>query len=312
MATRKASGTVLNAVMPHLPNVLGGSADLTPSNNTHFKDAQDFQKNNPNGRYLRYGVREHAMGSVMNGIAVSGILRPYGGTFMVFADYMRPAIRVAALSKYPTIFVFTHDSIGVGEDGPTHQPVETLASLRIIPDLLTFRPADANETALMWKYILENNDAPVATALTRQNLPVMDPAKHPGMKNFNKGAYVLIEEANPDVLLLATGSEVQLAVAARETLAAEGIKAQVVSMPCWELFEQQDSAYKESVLPAAVKARVGVEAALENGWWKYLGTNGEFVGMNSFGASAPGGLCFEKFGITTDAVVAAAKKSIAK
>ncbi|MHC4950101.1 MAG: transketolase-like TK C-terminal-containing protein, partial [Planctomycetota bacterium] len=220
MATRKASGTVLNAVMPHVPTVLGGSADLTPSNNTHFKDAQDFQKNNPNGRYLRYGVREHAMGAVMNGIAVSGILRPYGGTFMVFADYMRPAIRVAALSKYPTIFVFTHDSIGVGEDGPTHQPVETLASLRIIPDLLTFRPADANETALMWKYILENNDAPVATALTRQNLPVMDPAKHPGMKNFNKGAYVLIEEANPDVLLLATGSEVQLAVAARETLAA--------------------------------------------------------------------------------------------
>ncbi len=312
MATRKASGTVLNAVMPHVPTVLGGSADLTPSNNTHFKDAQDFQKNNPNGRYLRYGVREHAMGAVMNGIAVSGILRPYGGTFMVFADYMRPAIRVAALSKYPTVFVFTHDSIGVGEDGPTHQPVETLASLRIIPDLLTFRPADANETALMWKYILENNDAPVATALTRQNLPVMDPAKHPGMKNFNKGAYVLVEQAKPDVLLLATGSEVQLAVAARETLAAEGIKAQVVSMPCWELFEQQDSAYKESVLPAAVKARVGVEAALENGWWKYLGTNGEFVGMSSFGASAPGGTCFEKFGITTDAVIAAAKKSISK
>ena len=313
IATRSASGKILNALMPSMPWVLGGSADLTPSNNTHFAGAEDFQKDNPSGRYLRYGVREHAMGAIMNGIAVSGILRPYAGTFLVFADYMRGAIRVAALSKYPTVFLFTHDSIGVGEDGPTHQPVETVASLRIIPNLLVFRPADANETVLMWKYILENNDAPAATALTRQNLPVMDPAKYPNMKkNFNKGAYVLIEEADADVLLLASGSEVQLAVAAYEKLAAEGVKAQVVSMPCWELFEKQDAAYKESVLPAAVKARVGIEAALDNGWWKYLGTNGEFVGMTGFGASAPGGVCFEKFGITTDAVVAAAKKSMAK
>ncbi|MHC5179266.1 MAG: transketolase [Planctomycetota bacterium] len=313
IATRSASGKILNALMPSMPWVLGGSADLTPSNNTHFAGAEDFQKDNPSGRYLRYGVREHAMGAIMNGIAVSGILRPYAGTFLVFADYMRGAIRVAALSKYPTVFLFTHDSIGVGEDGPTHQPVETVASLRIIPNLLVFRPADANETVLMWKYILENNDAPAATALTRQNLPVMDPAKYPNMKkNFNKGAYVLIEEADADVLLLASGSEVQLAVAAYEKLAAEGVKAQVVSMPCWELFEKQDAAYKESVLPAAVKARVGIEAALDNGWWKYLGTNGEFVGMTGFGASAPGGVCFEKFGITMDAVVAAAKKSMAK
>ena len=313
IATRSASGKILNALMPSMPWVLGGSADLTPSNNTHFAGAEDFQKDNPSGRYLRYGVREHAMGAIMNGIAVSGILRPYAGTFLVFADYMRGAIRVAALSKYPTVFLFTHDSIGVGEDGPTHQPVETLASLRIIPNLLVFRPADANETVLMWKYILENNDAPVATALTRQNLPVMDPAKYPNMKkNFNKGAYVLIEEADADVLLLASGSEVQLAVAACEKLTAEGIKSQVVSMPCWELFEKQNAAYKESVLPAAVKARVGIEAALDNGWWKYLGTNGEFVGMTGFGASAPGGTCFEKFGITMDAVVTAAKKSIAK
>jgi transketolase len=193
-----------------------------------------------------------------------------------------------------------------------HQPVETLASLRIIPDLLTFRPADANETALMWKYILENNDAPAVTALTRQNLPTMDPTNHPGMKNFNKGAYVLIEEADADVLLLATGSEVQLAVEAHEKLAAEGVKAQVVSMPCWKLFEWQDDAYKESVIPASVKARVGVEAGVDAGWWKYLGPNGEFVGMNSFGASAPGNLCFQKFGITTEAVMAAAKKSISK
>jgi transketolase len=307
MATRKASGTVLDAIMPFIPTILGGSADLTPSNNTHFKGAEDFQRENPTGRYIRYGVREHAMGAVMNGIAVSGILRPYAGTFLVFADYMRGAIRVAALAKYPTIFVFTHDSIGVGEDGPTHQPVETVASLRIIPNLLVFRPADANEAALMWKYILEHKDAPVATALTRQNLPVMDRSK---MENFEKGAYVLIEEDSPDVLLLATGSEVQLAVVAHKKLAAEGIKAQVISMPCWELFEMQDQAYKESVLPASVKARVGVEAAIDAGWWKYLGSNGEFVGMNSFGASAPGNLCFEKFGITAEAVVASAKKSM--
>ena len=313
IATRSASGKTLNALMPSLPLVLGGSADLTPSNNTHFAGAEDFQKDAPGGRYIRYGVREHGMAAVMNGIAAGRILRPYAGTFLVFADYMRGAVRVAALAKYPTIFVFTHDSIGVGEDGPTHQPVETVASLRIIPNLLTFRPADANETALMWKYMLEHNDAPCATALTRQNLPVLDPEKYPNMKkNFSKGAYVLIEEANPDVLLLATGSEVSLAMAAHEKLAADGIKAQVISMPCWKLFEAQDAAYKESVMPSAVKARVGVEAGIDAGWWKYLGTDGEFVGMNSFGASAPGGVCFEKFGITTDAVIAAAKKSIAK
>lgn len=312
VATRKASGDTLNALMPSMPLVLAGSADLTPSNNTHFKGAEDFQKDSYGGRYIRYGVREHAMAAVMNGIAVSGILRPYGGTFMVFADYMRGAIRVAAIAKYPTIFLFTHDSIGVGEDGPTHQPVETLASLRILPNLLTFRPADANETALMWKYIFEHNDAPVATALTRQNLPVLDKAKYPGMKNFDKGAYVLIPEANPDVLLLATGSEVALAVDAHAKLAAEGIKAQVVSMPCWGLFEQQDQAYKDSVLPPSVKARVGVEAGVENGWWKYLGSNGEFIGMSTFGASGTFKDCFKNFGFTVEAVVEAAKKSVAK
>ena len=312
VATRSASGKTLGALMPSMPLVLAGSADLTPSNNTHFKEAQDFQKDNYTGRYIRYGVREHAMGAIMNGISVSGILRPYGGTFMVFADYMRGAIRVAAISMYPTIFLFTHDSIGVGEDGPTHQPVETLASFRVLPNLLTFRPADANETVLMWKYILEHNDGPVATALTRQNLPVLDPAKYPGMKNFNKGAYVLIGEDKPDVLLLATGSEVQLAVEAHATLAAEGVKAQVVSMPCWELFDRQDAAYKESVLPASVKARVGVEAGVESGWWKYLGTDGEFIGMTTFGSSGTFKDCFKNFGFTTEAVVAAAKKSMAK
>jgi transketolase len=310
LATRAASGKTLDALMPSMPLVLGGSADLTPSNNTRFKDAQDFSRTCRTGRYVRYGVREHAMAAIMNGIAVSGIVRPYGGTFLVFADYMRGAVRLAAMSHYPTIFVFTHDSIGVGEDGPTHQPVETLASLRTFPNLKVFRPADANETALMWKYILEHNDGPMATALTRQALPILDPTRYPGMKDFEKGAYVLVKVDKPDVLLLATGSEVQLALAAGETLAAEGIKAQVVSMPCWELFEAQDAAYKESVIPSAVKARVGVEAGVRLGWDRWLGSCGEFVGMHTFGASGPFKVCFEKFGITAEAVVAAAKKSM--
>jgi transketolase len=312
VATRSASGKTIQALMPGMPLVLGGSADLTPSNNTHFKEATDFQKNNRSGRYIRYGVREHGMGSVMNGIAVSGILRPYGGTFMVFADYMRPAIRVAAMSHYPTIFVFTHDSIGVGEDGPTHQPVETLASLRIIPNLLTFRPADANETVAMWKFILQYKGGPVATALTRQNLMILDPAKYPNMKNFDKGAYALIPQDKPDVLLLASGSEVELVVKAAETLAAEGIKAQVVSMPCWELFARQNQAYIDSVLPPSVKARVGVEAGVRSGWDRWIGDAGKFIGMNSFGVSGPYKTCFEKFGFTAEAVVAAAKASLSK
>lgn len=311
VATRKASGAVLNALMPSMPLVLGGSADLTPSNNTQFKGAEDFQKDNYAGRYIRYGVREHGMGAIMNGIAVSDILRPYGGTFFVFSDYMRPAVRVAALSKYPTIFVFTHDSIGLGEDGPTHQPVEHLASLRAMPNLLVIRPADANETACAWKYALERKDAPIALALTRQGLPVLDQEKYGSAKQLEKGAYVLIPAEKPDVLLLATGSEVSLAVQAAEKLAADGIQAQVVSMPCWELFDAQDEAYQESVIPSRVKARVGVEAGVRMGWDRWLGEKGTFIGMRTFGASAPYKACFEGFGITTDAVIAAAKKSIA-
>jgi transketolase len=214
------------------------------------------------------------------------------------------------MSHYPTMFVFTHDSIGVGEDGPTHQPVETIASLRAIPGLKVFRPADANETARMWKYMLQHTDGPAATALTRQNLPVLDPAKYTGMNDFEKGAYILVKADKPDVLLLATGSEVQLALTASEKLAAEGISAQVVSMPCWELFARQDAAYRESVIPSSVKARVGVEAGIRMGWDQWLGTYGEFVGMQGFGSSGPFKTCFEKFGITADAVVAAAKKSM--
>ena len=311
VATRKASGAVLGALMPKLPLVLGGSADLTPSNNTHFADAKDFQKDDRDGRYLRFGIREHAMGAILNGISVSGLLRAYGGTFLVFSDYMRGAIRVAALSKYPSMFVFTHDSIGVGEDGPTHQPVEHAASLRAIPNLLTFRPADANETAQSWKYVLENRDGPAALLLTRQGLTVLDQEKYGSATNVSKGAYVLVGADKPDVLLLANGSEVGLAVEAAEKLSAEGVSAQVVSMPCWELFEKQSQEYKDSVIPPQVKARVGIEAGVELGWNKWIGDNGIFVGMSSFGASAPAKICFEKFGITVDNVVKAAKKSIA-
>ncbi len=310
VATRKASGKILDALMPKLPSVLGGSADLTPSNNTEFVGAKAFQKTAPDGRYIHFGIREHAMGSIMNGISVSGLARAYGGTFLVFSDYMRAAIRVAAMSKYPTIFVFTHDSIGVGEDGPTHQPVEQLAALRAIPNLLVFRPADANETAQSWKYILEHRDGPAALLLTRQGLPVIDQEKFGSAANLSKGAYVLGGADKPDMLLLASGSEVSVALEAAEKLAVEKIATQVVSMPCWELFEKQDKKYQDSVLPPDVKARVGIEAGVEQGWSKWLGDKGIFIGMSSFGASAPAKICFEKFGITSDNVIKAAKKAM--
>jgi len=320
LATRQASGKVLDAVMPRLPLVLGGSADLTPSNNTRFAEAKNFQKDARDGRYIHYGIREHAMGAIMNGISVSGLARAYGGTFLVFSDYMRAAIRVAAMSRYPTIFVFTHDSIGIGEDGPTHQPVEQIAALRAVPNLMVIRPADANETAQAWKFALEYRDGPVALILTRQGLPVIDQNKYSSAANLSKGAYVLApapvfrqDDAGadkPDVLLLASGSEVSIALEAAEKLAAEKIAAQVVSMPCWELFEKQEQKYKDSVIPPSVKARVGIEAGVEMGWSKYLGDKGVFIGLSTFGASAPYKVCFEKFGITAENVIKAAKKSI--
>jgi len=310
IATRKASGKVLDALMPKLPLVLGGSADLTPSNNTKFAGAKPFQKDARDGRYIHYGIREHAMGAIMNGIAVSGLARAYGGTFLVFSDYMRAAVRVAALSKYPTIFVFTHDSIGIGEDGPTHQPVEQTAALRAMPNLIVIRPADANETAQAWKFALAYRQGPVALCLTRQGLPVLDQSKYAPATNLQKGAYVLTGSEKPDVLLLATGSEVSVALCAAEGLAKEGIAAQVVSMPSWELFEKQSRQYKDSVILPRVKARVGIEAGVELGWHKWLGERGIFIGMSSFGASAPGKVCFEKFGITAENVIKAATKSI--
>ncbi len=308
LATRQASGKVLDAVMPKLPLILGGSADLTPSNNTKFAGVKDFQKDARDGRYIRYGVREHAMGAIMNGISVSGLARAYGGTFMVFSDYMRGAVRVAAISKYPTIFVFTHDSIGIGEDGPTHQPVEHLAALRAIPNLIVIRPADANETTQAWKFALEYQGGPVALLLTRQGLPVIDQSKYASAANLSKGAYVLLGVDKPDVLLLASGSEVSIALSAAEILAKEKIKAQVISMPSWELFEKQPQKYKDSVIPPSVTTRVGIEAGVELGWHKYLGEKGIFIGMSTFGASAPAKVCFEKFGITAENVITAAKK----
>ena len=307
MATREASGKVLDALMPKLPLILGGSADLTPSNNTRFAGVVDFQKDAWQGRYLRFGVREHGMGAILNGICVSRLLRAYGGTFLVFSDYMRGAVRVAALSKYPTIFVFTHDSIGLGEDGPTHQPVEHFAALRAIPDLLVIRPADANETAYAWKYILENRDRPVALLLSRQGMPVIDQNRCASAANLVRGAYVLTSSGKPDVVLMASGSEVALALEASQKLEAQGIPTQVVSMPCWTLFEKQDEKYRHSVLPPQVKARVAIEAATEFGWHKWLGEHGAFVGMCRFGASGPYKACYEGFGITADAVVKAAK-----
>ncbi|MGD0551894.1 MAG: transketolase [Sedimentisphaerales bacterium] len=328
IATRSASGKTLDALMPQMPFILGGSADLTPSNNTRWKDVKDFQPASRDGRYIRFGVREHGMGAIMNGISISGMTRAFGGTFLTFSDYMRGAVRVSAVSKYPTIFVWTHDSIGLGEDGPTHQAVEHFAALRAIPNFLVIRPADANETAQAWKFILQYHEGPVGILLTRQNVPVIDQTKYASAANLAKGAYVLtgstpstssgqagspqVGAGKPDVLLLATGSEVYLAVEAYNKLSAEGIKARVVSMPCWELFEKQSKEYRDSVIPPDVKARVAVEAGVELGWHKWIGDRGIFIGMSSFGASAPYKVCFEKFGITTDAVVAAAKKLLSR
>jgi transketolase len=312
LATREAQGKILDAIMPKLPLVLGGSADLTPSNNTRFKGVEDFSPKNLLGRYIRYGVREHGMGAIMNGVAVSDLLIPYGATFFCFTDYMRPTIRLAALSHYPTIFVYTHESIGLGEDGPTHQAVEHFASLRAMPGLIVLRPADANETAYAWKFALEHRSGPTMLTLTRQKLPILDQTKYGSAANVAKGAYVLIGDRDPQVLLLATGSEVSIAISAYEQLKKEKIRARVVSMPSWELFEQQSDEYKESVLPSMVTARVAVEAGVKFGWERYLGYSGEFVGMSSYGASAPVDVVYKGFGITSDAVVAAAKRFFTK
>lgn len=327
-STRAASGKVLNAIAKVMPELWGGSADLAESNNTTIDGATSFVPKqwsthewtaDPYGRILHFGIREHAMGAIINGIVLHGKTRVYGGTFLIFSDYMRPAVRLAALMQVPSIFVWTHDSVALGEDGPTHQPVEQLATLRAIPGLDIIRPGDANEVAYAWKTILERRKGPAGIALTRQNIPVFPRneadetgAIYASAELTSKGAYTLIDasNSNPELILIGTGSEVQLAVAARTILEAEGIKTRVVSVPCVEWFEEQDEAYRSSVLPNSVTARVSVEAGLALGWSKYVGGKGESVSIEHFGASADYKTLFSKFGITVEAVVAAAKKSL--
>ena len=322
VATRKASEATLQALGKTLPELWGGSADLAGSNNTFIKGDPSFGPEDittetwtttPGGRNLHFGIREHAMGAIMNGIALHGGTRPYGGTFLIFSDYMRPAIRLAALMRTDAYYVWTHDSIGLGEDGPTHQPVEQLAALRAIPGVSIIRPADANETAAAWRAALLYPESPKGLALSRQNLPVLPGTKEHATEGVARGAYVLVAGSKPvpDVILLGTGSEVQIAIEAAERLEQEGIAARVVSVPCLDWFAEQDADYQEAVLPQAVTARVSVEAGLALSWWRLLGSHGRAVSLEHFGASAPYQKLFEEFGITTDAVVAAAHDSIA-
>lgn len=310
MATRSASGKVVNALAARLPELIGGSADLAGSNNTTIKGAPNFGKTG--GRTIHFGVREHAMGAVLNGMALSNKLIPYGGTFLIFSDYMKGAIRLAALMRRRVIYVFTHDTIGLGEDGPTHQPVEQVAALRAMPNILVIRPADAIETAAAWKTALKNSSGPTALVLTRQNLPVLSRASYPEAGRVEKGAYILAEGkgGKPRLILIASGSEVAVALQAKDLLEKEGTPTRVVSMPCWELFDRQPAAYQESVLPKAVKHRVAVEALSTFGWERYVGWDGAVVGMTSFGASAPGDVLMEKFGFTATHVADVARKIV--
>ena len=307
-ATRSLSGTMINRLKDRIPQLFGGSADLAPSNKTEMKGEGSFGKADYSGRNIHFGVRELAMGAMTNGLALHGGVRPYAGTFFVFSDYMKPMIRLAALMGLPTTYVLTHDSIGVGEDGPTHEPIEQLAMLRSIPNVNVFRPADATETAAGWYLAVTSQKTPTALVLTRQNLPQLAGSS----KDALKGAYVIADasKAVPDAIIMASGSEVELAVNAKAELAKTGIDVRVVSMPCLELFEQQDEAYKEQVLPKAVRARVAVETASDFGWGKYVGLDGATVSMKSFGASAPAGTLFKKFGFTTENVVETVKKVV--
>jgi transketolase len=306
VATRAASGKVLNALAGILPTLIGGSADLAPSNNTYLAGLGDFQAGSPGGRNLHFGVREHAMGGILNGMAYHGGLYPFGGTFFIFSDYMRPAMRLAALSHLPVTYVFTHDSVALGEDGPTHQPIEHLASFRAMPGLTVIRPSDAAETVVAWQAALERRDGPTALVLTRQGLPVLERAGLGQATGLLRGGYVLKATPSglPDALLISTGSEVHIVLEAAETLAKQGVGARVVALPSWELYEAQDAAYKESVLPAKVRVRVAVEAGSTLGWERYVGEVGVVIGLDHFGASAPGGVLYKEFDLTADNVVA--------
>jgi transketolase len=302
VATRQASGKTLERFVEQSPFIIGGSADLTPSNNTHVKSFEDYSAENRLGRYIRYGVREHGMGAIMNGLALSN-LRPYSGTFLVFSDYMRASVRLAALSGLPVIYVYTHDSIGLGEDGPTHQPVEHLAALRAIPNLYVVRPADANETGYAWQIAMERTGGPTALALSRQGLPVIDRTKYAPASEVLKGGYVLAGKENTDMLFIATGSEVQLALGAYEELLKKGIKARVVNLACWELFEKQSLAYRQEVIPPNITKRISVEAGVSFGWDKYTGPDGVKIAIDRFGVSAPLNDAMKEFQFTVNDVV---------
>jgi transketolase len=329
VATRAASGKILTAIAAKLPTLIGGSADLNPSTFTMLPNMGDFESPQRkfidkqgsaggvwdySGRNLHFGVREHGMGAALNGMAAHGGLIPFGSTFLIFSDYMRPPIRLAALMELGVIYVFTHDSIGVGEDGPTHQPVEQLAALRAIPRLIVIRPGDANETAVAWRLAIESRACPVALVLTRQNVPTLDRSQYAAVEGLRQGAYVLADApgGKPDIILIGTGSELSLVVAAREKLAEQKIQARVVSMPSWELFDQQPQAYRESVFPKSVRARLAVEAALPQGWHRYVGDGGDIVGVERFGASAPGNVVMEKLGFTVSHVVERATALLGK
>ena len=325
MATRVASGEVINALASHLPMLIGGSADLGVSNNTDIKEGGSFQAGTYEGRILHFGVREHAMGATMTGISLNGGLIPFGGTFMCFSDYMKPAIRLAALSEVQVIYVFTHDSIGLGEDGPTHQPVEHLAGLRAIPHLYVIRPADPHETREAWRIAISRRHAPTALALTRQKVPVLDQTRYASAEGARRGAYILAEaeaaypvegamdkNSTPALILIATGSEVSLALEAREALQMEGTPTRVVSMPCWELFEEQPADYREQVLPAAVTARLAIEAGVRLGWDRYVGVQGDCVSLDRFGASAPGDVALRELGFNVENVLKRARAILQK
>ena len=331
MATRVASGEVINALAPHLPMLIGGSADLGVSNNTDIKGGGDFEAGSYDGRIIHFGVREHAMGSTLTGISLNGGLIPYGGTFLTFSDYMRPAIRLAALSEVQVIYVFTHDSIGLGEDGPTHQPVEHLAALRAIPHLFVIRPADPAEVSEAWRIAILRRHAPTALALTRQKVPVIDRTRYSSAEGLRRGGYILAEAhevqsptskvqspvrtesgsdraqeaqtSQPQLILIATGSEVSLALEAREKLQAEGIATRVVSLPCWELFEEQPEDYRNQVLPPSVTARLAIEAGVRQGWDRYVGPQGDVICLNRFGASAPGDVVMRELGFNVENVL---------
>jgi transketolase len=313
MATRAASGKIINALAQNLPELIGGSADLTPSNKTWIDGSPSFQSESPEGRNIHFGVREHAMGATVNGMAAHGGVIPYSATFLMFSDYMRPAIRLSALSNHGSIWIFTHDSIGVGEDGPTHQPIEHFAALRAIPKLIVIRPGDANEVVEAWKFAVNHRDGPTLLALTRQKVPVLDRTKFSLSSDTTKGAYVLADLGDkPDIIIMASGSEVGLIVRAAEQLHKDGINVRVVSFPSWELFEKQSQEYQDSVLLPDVKTRLAVEAGVSQGWERWIGDNGASLCINKFGASAPGNVIFEQYGFTAENVAKHARKLLGK